>query len=153
MFLIGLLSGILLTILAAVLVLPKMLFIESESKYNFEETASLISSGTTENGWAMPHQYDLQATMKKHGFEVRPVTVFSVCSPVLANQILGSNNDQVVSAMMPCRISIYQKNDGKTYISRMNAGLFSKLMGGKTKKVMTEAGAGSEQILKQIIVN
>ncbi|MDX9883810.1 MAG: DUF302 domain-containing protein [Prolixibacteraceae bacterium] len=153
MFLTGLLSGILLTILAAIWILPKILFIESESKYSFEETASLISSGTTENGWAMPHQYDLQATMKKHGFEVRPVIVFSVCSPVLANQILGSNDDRVVSAMMPCRISIYQKNDGKTYISRMNAGLFSKLMGGKIKKVMTEAGAGSEQILKPIIVN
>lgn len=153
MFVIGLLSGVLITLILAILIVPRILFVESESKYDFEKTAELITSSASENSWAMPHQYDLQMTMKKHGFEVRPVTVFSVCNPVLANQILGSNDERVVSAMMPCRIAIYQKNDGKTYVSRMNAALLSKLMSGKTKKVMSEAGAGSEKILDQIIVD
>lgn len=153
MFVIGLLSGVLLTLILAILIVPRILFVESESKYDFEKTAELITSGASENAWAMPHQYDLQMTMKKHGFEVRPVTVFSVCNPVLANQILGSNNERVVSAMMPCRIALYQKNDGKTYVSRMNANLMSKLMSGKTRKVMSEAGAGSEKILEQIIID
>lgn len=153
MFLIGLISGVLLAILIAAIAIPKLFFIESESKYNFGETAALITSATTENGWAMPYQYDLQMTMKKHGFDVHPVTVFSICNPILANQILGSNNERIVSAMMPCRIALYQKNDGKTYVSRMNASFLSKLMGGKTRKVMTEAGEGSEEILKQIIID
>ena len=74
-----------LTILAVALIVPKMLLIESESKYDFEKTTSLLVSETTEAGWAMPHQYDLQATMKKHGFEVHPVLVFSICNPILAN--------------------------------------------------------------------
>lgn len=151
-FLIGLLSGILLTLVFAIIIVPRILFVESESKYDFEKTAELITSAASENSWAMPHQYDLQMTMKKHGFEVRPVTVYSVCNPVLANQILGSNNERIVSAMMPCRIALYQKNDGKTYVSRMNAALMAKLMSGKTKKVMNEAGAGSEKILEQIII-
>ena len=153
MFIIGLVSGVLLTILAAIIIGPKVLFIESESRYDFEQTAARIASESSENGWAMPHQYDLQMTMKKHGFDVRPVTVFSVCKPALANQILAENHERVVSSMMPCRIAIYQKADGKTYIARMNAGLMSKLLGGKVREVINAAGKGSEKILNPIIVN
>jgi uncharacterized protein (DUF302 family) len=36
-----------------------------------------------------------------------------------------------ISAMMSCRIAIYEKTDEKTSISRSNAGLFAKLLGGK----------------------
>ncbi len=151
MFIVGLLSGVLLMVVIAIVVIPKLLFIENESQFGFEETVSLLSSETTKHQWAMPHQYDLQETMKKHGFEVNPVKVFSVCKPDLANRILGSDDERLVAAMMPCRIAVYQKNNGKTYLSRMNAGLFSKLTGRKTGKVMAEAGTGSEKILLQII--
>lgn len=138
-------------VVIAIVVIPKLLFIENESQFGFEETVSLLSSETTKHQWAMPHQYDLQETMKKHGFEVNPVKVFSVCKPDLANRILGSDDERLVAAMMPCRIAVYQKNNGKTYLSRMNAGLFSKLTGRKAGKVMAEAGTGSEKILLQII--
>lgn len=151
MFIIGLFAGVLLTITATLLLAPSLLFTVSESKYDFTETTARITSATQENGWAMPHQYDLQATMQKHGFEVQPVTVFSLCKPDLAHQILSSNNDRLASAMMPCRIAVFQKADGKTYVSRMNATLLSKLMGGKVKKVMTEAGLGSEKIIEPVI--
>jgi hypothetical protein len=30
---------------------------------------------------------------------------------------------------MPCKISVYKKNDGKTYIGTMNAGLMGKMFG------------------------
>lgn len=30
-----------------------------------------------------------------------------------------------ISAMMPCRVAVYEKADGKTYISRINPGLFA----------------------------
>lgn len=151
MFLIGLLSGIVVSVLLALLIAPKVLFIESESKYDFDKTSELIISGTTENGWAMPNQYDLQKTMEKHGFDVKPVKVFSICQPQIAHNILGSNDQRVLSAMMPCRVAVYQKKDGKTYISRMNAGFMSKLLGSKVKKTMKAAGEGSEKIIEPLI--
>ncbi len=151
MFIIGLISGVLLAMLVAFIIIPKVLFIENESQYDFKQTATRITSEISANGWAMPHQYDLQMTMKKHGFEVRPVTVFSICHPGLAHQILERNKERIVASMMPCRIAIYQKADGKTYVSRMNTGLMSKLMEGKIREVMTTAGKGSERILNPII--
>lgn len=151
MFFIGLFSGFVIIGLFLTFVFPKMLFSVSESKYDFNQTAEILTESVKENKWSMPHQYDLQETMAKNGFEVKPVKIFSICKPNIAVRILGNDNDRHISAMMPCRISIYEKADGKTYISRMNAGLFAKLLGGKSSAVMGDAGEGSETILKAVI--
>ncbi len=150
MFLTGLISGLILAIFIALLLAPKMMFTVSESKYDFEKTAELIIESTKENQWSMPHQYDLQATMDKHGLSVKPVKVFSICKPDIAYRILGSDSDRHVSAMMPCRVAIYEKSNGKTYVARMNAGLLSKLLGGNVKAVMGDAGDDSEKILEPL---
>lgn len=151
MFITGIITGIIISFAAVVLLAPKMMFTVSESQYDFAKTKELIEKQTAENKWSMPHQYDLQATMSKNGFSVRPVTVFSICKPDIAVRILDNDTNRHISAMMPCRIAIYEKADGKTYIARMNAGLMSKLLGSEVKAVMGEAGEDSEKILAPII--
>lgn len=150
MFLIGLLAGIVVTVVTIVVILPGKMFIVNESKLSFDETVDALVASTAENKWSMPHQYDLQATMKKHGFDVNPVKVFSLCKPEHAYKILGSENEQLVSALMPCRVAVYEK-DGKAYVSMLNAGLFSKFMGKKVKEVMGAASKENEEILKPIV--
>lgn len=150
MFISGLILGILLTVLLLAYIFPKMMFTVSESKYDFDQTVEVLSQSVSDNKWSMPHQYDLQQTMAKHGFEVLPVKVLSICKPDVAVRILNNDIDRHISAMMPCRVAIYKKADGKTYVSRMNAGLFAKLMGGKASAVMGDAGTGSEEIIKSV---
>ncbi len=53
---------------------------------------------------------------------------------------------------MPCRISVYEKSNGKTYISRMNSGILAKSFGGTVEEVMTEASKEVEEILSLLIV-
>jgi len=151
MFLAGLFSGILIIGLFLTFVFPRMLFTVSESKFNFEQTAEVLTESVSTNKWNMPHQYDLQQIMAKNGFEVKPVKVFSICKPDIAVRILRNDDDVHVAAMMPCRIAIFEKADGKTYISLMNAGLIAKLMSGRANAVITDAADGSENILKGII--
>ncbi|MBN1821032.1 MAG: DUF302 domain-containing protein [Prolixibacteraceae bacterium] len=151
MFLTGLISGVIITVVMIVLVLPGKMFLVNESKLNFKETTEKIIEQAAEYKWSMPHQYDLQATMKKNGFEVLPVTVFSLCQPQFANKILSGSEERLVSAIMPCRVAVYEAKDGKTYISRLNAGMFSKLMGKKIRNIMGEVAVENEQILEPII--
>ncbi len=153
MFIIGLISGIILTAIAVAVILPRQMFLENESKLSFNETTEKLVELTAENKWSMPHQYDLQATMKKNGFDVMPVKVFSMCQAQHASKILGSNEERLVSALMPCRVAVYERKNGKTYISRLNAGLFSKFMGKKVKGIMGEVAIENEQILSPIIKN
>lgn len=149
-FIFGLLLGIVLTIGTIVLILPGQMFVVNESKLGFNETVQAIEQSVTDNNWSMPHQYDLQATMKKHGFDVQPVKVFSLCKPEHAYEILGSHEVRLVSALMPCRVAVYEK-DGKTYVSMLNSGLFSKFMGKKVSNVMGAASNENKQILQPVI--
>jgi uncharacterized protein (DUF302 family) len=126
------------------------MFVVQESKLGFEETVEAIESSAKENNWSMPHQYDLQATMKKHGFDVKSVKVLSLCKPVHAYEILSGNDERLASALMPCRIAVYEKS-GTTYVSMLNAGLFSKFMGAKIKEVMGTASEENKQILAGIV--
>lgn len=149
-FLFGLVVGIGITVVAIIAILPKQMFIVNESKLNFEDTIEAIQKSASENKWSMPYTYDLQATMKKHGFDVKPVKVFSLCKPEHAYQILGSGNERLASALMPCRVAVYEKGD-KTYVSMLNAGLFSKFMGKKVKDVMGAASNENQIILSPVI--
>ena len=152
MFLSGLIVGVVITVLAIVVVLPKQMFVVHESKLGFDETVEAITASASNNKWSMPHQYDLQATMKKHGFDVQPVKVFSLCKPEHAYEVLKGNNERLASALMPCRIAVYEK-DGKTFISMLNSGLFSKFMGATIKEVMGAASKGNKLIIAPVIRN
>lgn len=127
------------------------MFLVSESKYGFSETVDLIESVSKEKGWTVSHIYNLQATMAKNGYQVKPVTVFSLCKPQIAYQILSSDNERPVAAMMPCRVAVYETEDGKTYVSRMNAGMFTSMLAGISRDAMTQASQESEIILKSVI--
>ena len=150
MFLTGLIAGILLTVIVLIVVMPKQMFVVNESKLGFDETVAAIEKSAKDHNWSMPHLYDLQATMKKHNFDVKPVKVFSLCKPDHAYQILSSDQERVVSALMPCRVAVYERN-GKTYVSMLNSGLFSRFMGNKVKTVMGAASDENKQILSPVI--
>ena len=150
MFLAGLIVGIVLTIIVIIVLLPKQMFIVHESKLGFNETVETITQSAKENNWSIPHIYDLQATMKKNSFDVNPVKVFSLCKAEHAYQVLISDDERVVSALMPCRVAVYEKG-GKTYVSMLNAGLFSKFMGKKVSTVMGAASTENEEILALVI--
>lgn len=149
-FLAGLVAGLILTILAFIVIIPKKTFLVYESKLNFNETVQMIESSAKENKWSIPQQYDLQKTMKKHGYEVDPIIVFSLCKPEFAYKILSGKEERLASAMMPCRVAIYER-DGKTYISMLNSALFSKLMGKNIKTVMSAAVKENLELLEPVI--
>lgn len=150
MFIAGLIIGVIATLLAIIVILPKQMFIVHESKLGFDETVTAIEQSVKDNKWSMPHLYDLQATMTKHGFTVKPVKIFSLCKPEHAHEILNDDKVRDVSALMPCRVAVYEK-DGKTFVSMLNSGLFSKFMGKKVSTVMGAASTENEQILQVIM--
>lgn len=149
-FISGLIIGIGLTLLVNYLVLSNKMFVVMESKYGFSETIQQLEQSAEENKWGIPHRYDLRATLEGKGFQVDSVNVFSLCKPEFANEILGSDDKQLVSAIMPCRLAVYEK-DGRTYISMLNADLLSGFLGSQVKNVMVTATEENMKILKPII--
>ncbi len=152
MILLGIFAGIVATLVFLFLFLRRKMFLESVSRYGFEETLSFLEKRAGELKWGIPHQYDLQATLKSKGYEVKPVRIFSLCKPEVANLILAADRERISSALMPCRVSVYQRSDGKTYISRLNASLFSILLDHRVREAMRLAAAENEDIIAPLIM-
>ena len=127
------------------------MFIENKSKYNLEETISKLNEAVENSEWKLIHMHDLQQLMHKNGHEVLSAKVMEICAPSFAFKLLSKDDERIYSNMMPCRLSVYEKSDGNTYISRMNIELFASQMGGVIQEVMTEAFIGAEGFINQVI--
>ena len=60
------------------------MFIESKSRYNFEETVSILTAAIERSDWRMIHVHNLQQLMHDNGRDVLPVKVMEVCAPSFA---------------------------------------------------------------------
>lgn len=129
--------------------LPVM--IENQSRFGFTETIEKLSKNILEKGWKITITHDLQETMKKNSKEVLPVKVVELCNPGLAFQILSKDELRNVSPMLPCRISVYEKSDGITYISRLNVPAFAGMIGGDVSKTIVQAFNETEEFVKALI--
>ena len=127
------------------------MFIESEAKYNYEETVKILNETITGGGWKITVVHDLQESMKKADKEVLPVKVFELCNPKHSYRLLSKDEQRIYSSLMPCRLSVYEKSDGKVYISRMNSILLSKQIGGLVEEVMTDATNEIESLIKVVL--
>jgi len=128
----------------------RQVMLESLSQYGFEQTVEKLSSAITAKGWKITITHDLQETMKKNGREVLPVKIIEMCNPGLAYQILSKDELRDVSPMLPCRISVYEKSDGKTYLGRMNAPAFASMIGGEAEATVLKAFEEAEGFVNEV---
>ena len=96
------------------------LIIEQLSPYDVATTVEKIIATAAKKDWQNPASHDLQQSLAKSGKEVRPVQVIEICKPEYSGKMLEKSDERIASVMMPCRISVYEKADGKTYISLLN---------------------------------
>ena len=127
------------------------MFIENQSKYDYEETLQKLAVEIQAAGWGLKHTHDLQGMLKEKGLDVNAASVLEICKPPFANELLADDNLKIYASMMPCRISVYNKENGKTYISRMNIEAFSSMIGGKVADIMGKAYSDVEAFLIHVI--
>lgn len=128
------------------------MFFENRSRFGFEETINKLTELVPKNEWKIIQMLDLQETMRKNGKDVLPVKVVEMCKPDYAYQLLSEDLQRIYSNMMPCRVSVYEKSDGKIYISRMNSAMFAEQIGGVMQDVMSKAFDDVEKMLKKITI-
>lgn len=146
--LIGLLLGIVLTAIIGWLIMPSLMYTETLSPYSVEETTQRIKQKALESDWVVPSITKLDKSVAKHSndkLKLTPVSVVNLCQAEHAYGILKSDENKFISVMMPCTIGVYEKSDGKTYISTMNAGLLGSMFGGDIATVMAGAVATDQQ--------
>ena len=124
--------------------------VEMKSRFSFNETVDLLSAEAKQRSWNIPVIHDLQKSLAKSGKEVRPVTVIEICKPEYSGKLLSLNYERIISVFMPCRISIYEKNDGKTYISLVDGEALAANQPSNVAEIMKAASDEIIEIVKKV---
>ncbi|MBU1690073.1 MAG: DUF302 domain-containing protein [Gammaproteobacteria bacterium] len=118
--------------------MSSMMFWEIPSPFGVEETVARIQQNIQNagNGWALAGLRNPAKAVENDGGNALPVMMVEACSTKYSGPILRDDTVRFLSILMPCKISIYKKNDGKTYIAGMNARLMGKMFGPLVGEVM-----------------
>jgi uncharacterized protein (DUF302 family) len=96
------------------------LIIEKVSPFNVPVTVEKLIDAVNQKGWQCPFVHNLQQSLAKSGKMVLPVEVVEICKPEYSGRMLEQNDGRIVSILMPYRISVYEEEDGKTYVALLN---------------------------------
>jgi len=124
--------------------------IEEISLFGFDKTVEKLVAEAEHREWKVQFVHDLQHSLAKSGKSVKPVKVIEICKPEYSGQMLELNDERIISIMMPCRISVYEKEDGKTYITLINTGNMTNGMTVKIADLMKTIADESLEIVKSI---
>ena len=143
--------GVFATLIIFFVTAPSLMMLEDESKYDFDTTITRFEEELEAGGWSVLEIHDMQAVLDGHGHDVDAIKIYELCSSEYSAEILALDDERIVSPLMPCRVSIYEKSDGTTYISRMNSSLFARPFGGVINDVMQIAAEETEVIIDALI--
>lgn len=125
-----------------------MMIQERQSPYDFDKTLETIEQNAEEQGWILAHRFDFQKSLTAHDQpDPGRLVVLKLCQPEIATRMFGQDHTKYVSVMAPCSMAVYEKADGRTYVSAMRMGLMGRLMGGEIAPVMADIAADDEAML------
>ncbi len=127
------------------------LILEKVSPYDFEKTVELLTAEAKRRNWMIPAVHDLQQSLAKSGKTVRSVKVIEVCKPEYSGKMLKKNHERIISVLMPCRISVYLKEDDKTYIALLNGAGIASALPENIRSVMVAATDEMIEIVGSVI--
>lgn len=148
--LISLIIGAVLATATGLYMLPGFMIKEISSPYNFDETLVKIEANAKSMGWKVPKSWKVnfqKNLLKVVKVDIGPNKLLKMCEPKAAADILKHDELKRLSVMMPCTIAVYEKSDGKTYISLMNMNMLGTLFGDVVKQITTDLGPQMEKMV------
>jgi uncharacterized protein (DUF302 family) len=134
------------------MVMPSLMIEVSEAKGGFDETVAALEAAIAERGWVVAGVRDMNKSLAKQGVEFSPrVKLVDLCKAEYAASVLRT--DRQIATMMPCTFAVFEGDDGKVYVSKMNMGLMAKMFGGNVAEVMGGAVVADEKAILKGILN
>jgi len=146
----GFIAGVIVVALMIYSFMGSFIFREVASPFGVEETVARIQQNiqNTGNGWALSGLRNPGKAVEADGGNTLPVLLIEACSTKYSGPILKDDSVRFLSNLMPCKIAVYKKNDGKTYIGMMNAGLVGKLFGPMVGETMAHVAVDQAKFIQ-----
>ena len=145
----GFIAGMLVVAVLGYNFMGSLMFREIPSPFGVEETVARIQQNiqSTGNGWTLSGLRNPGKAVEADGGNTLPVMMLEACSTRYSGPILKDDSVRFLSILMPCKISVYKKNDGATYIGMMNAGLMGKMFGPLVGDIMGKVAQDQQSFL------
>jgi len=129
----------------------RILFLENESPFPFIDTCDALRVEAEKNNWRVPMVHDLQETMLKWGKQIGQIRIYEFCKPESAYEILSLDAEKLISSLMPYRIAVFERKNGKTYVSLMNLKPITFFAGGKVRRIMKRTADEIDIIIRKAL--
>ncbi|MHC4137425.1 MAG: DUF302 domain-containing protein [Planctomycetota bacterium] len=114
-----------------------------------DQLREVLPDACTAHGFGVLGVHDLRAKLQEKGQDYdRPCLVFDVCNPVQATRVLTAEPN--VSAVLPCRISAFQDEEGRTRLVTVRPTRMIELFGTELQDVAREVELTLEAILNDV---
>lgn len=144
---IGFFAGMLVFAIMAWQVGGTLMVQEYPSPFGLEETAARIQANIQEAGWDLSGLRSPSNTIRALGATVPNVLLVEACNPDYSKPLLQDGKTRILSILMPCTITIYEKEDGKVYIGLMNSGLMGRLFGPMVTEIMQKVAEDQQKFI------
>jgi uncharacterized protein (DUF302 family) len=119
------------------------------SRLGFDDTITALGAAITRQGWQKGPIHDTQAALAKTGIaEGKRMKVLEACPNGFNDKLAKASQGKLPPH--PCRFTVFEGRDGKTYVVRLNSAQLAKGIPGDPGKLMTAIGTEEEAILKGI---
>lgn len=133
--------------------MSKMMFLEDQSKYDFDKTVIELKSSLENHGWKVSEKRDMQEHYASYGYEIKENVTYEICRPKGAVDILNDDDFTKMVPFMPMRVAVYKKSDGKVYVSRLKLKMMAKMNKPLVKDVMSVGAIDLEKAVGEVVVN
>lgn len=151
---VGFVLGVLVVAVSGYFMMPSLMFKETPSPFGFEATIAPIQHNIAtdpelkEKGWSISGLRNPAKAIQTDGGNVLPVMMIETCATQYSGPILKEDSRRFLSILMPCKISVYKKQDGKVYIGTMNAGLMGQFFGPLVGDIMGKVAEDQKIFLR-----
>jgi len=126
------------------------MFDSRRSRLGFDESVAAVADNAGKRGWAKPEVHDVQAAMKKAGAtDTKRMKTVSTCPPNANERLAKASGGKLPP--LPCRYTVFEGQDSKVYVVRMNTPILAKTLQGDAAKVMLDIAAEEDAVLKGIV--
>lgn len=111
------------------------------------DAISTVQKNLQEEKFGVLWEFNVKETLENKGFGLdRPFVVLEVCQPKVAQEVLAKNRS--VGYFLPCKIVIYEDDQGKTNIGLLRPTVLMNMLGDETLTAFAET---IENTLKTVI--
>jgi uncharacterized protein (DUF302 family) len=119
------------------------------SRLGFDETLAALSDRAVKRGWSTPQIHDVQAAMKKAGAtDAKRMKSLATCPPNANERLAKASGGKLPP--LPCRYTVFEGQDGKIFVMRMNTHILAKTVPDEAGKVMLDIAGEEDALLKGI---